>query len=170
MKRLLFAASAAILISGCVPPYNAAAETVYFQADTQEELADVLSEAILLEDPAFEVGAFMYCTEEKGCWSSELINGSSTGLPAIPVYSAYSPADTDNMVGFIHSHPKSAVLGQTINVSHLLDELNKAPSLQDYIFMSGLGTEGLVNQELTLYILGPDQNTRGYVVPRPTLN
>lgn len=160
---VLFALIGSALAVGVSAQADTSTPPKIYQAKTKEVLADVLAQEIRKKDRQTEYGAFIYC--EDTCWSSPIVEGTSTGIPSEVVYGVYDYSNVDNVAGFIHSHPRS--LDYSYTVRYTLDFINKAPSTQDYLFMATLASEGLVTQPTTLYIVGPDTKLRGYDVPRP---
>jgi hypothetical protein len=161
MKDLLCSVAALILTS-CTAP--AVANEVRYEADNPQALAELVTDAINNLDDNKEYGALLYCNEDI-CWSSDLMYGNSNSISAAEGSRVYVEEDTDYLVGNIHSHPKSDYDSLVVNT--LFDTLNHRPSVQDYQWSLSLATDGLVFQDFTIYIIGPDNILRGYDLPKP---
>ena len=117
-------------------------------------------------DDTKEFGFFLLC--DTTCWTTDILYGNSNSISIGEIARVYPEKDTDLIVGFIHSHPKSDY--DSLLMNHLFDELNTGPSVSDYQFALAIAADGIAFQPFTLWIIAPDNQLYTHELPRPTPN
>jgi len=164
MKSLLCGVFGTLLSTCAAPAVAEDRPTVKYEANTVPELVEIVSQAMLDKNTLNEYGAFLSCDTNK-CWSSDFAYGddrSISGEENKRIWPKYSP---DLVVGYIHVHPYTE--DWHVNNEFLVNELNKMPSSTDYFSMVTFAEQGKVYQPFALWIVGPDDVTREYPLPRP---
>lgn len=132
----------------------------------EKEVAKDLTEVINLLDDHIEHGALIFCPEPKKCYASEVVSGEKGSVDLGPLWpQGYG---TDLVTAIIHSHPPYYP-DESNFIGDMMDSINTQPSQQDYYVAYRLREQGKKRQRMTLYIIGPDNVLRDYLLPTTTI-